>query len=318
MRMNVKSYRTKGAGAFPRADHGDKMRVLILGGTGQLGKGFVRCLVNSPTIGAALTKPWDLVEARVLPRSVDIADLKALQGAVTAFHPDWIINAAAYTQVDASELDPYQAISTNSGGAANVAVCAQGVGARLIYFSTESVFDGRTTDAYTESDPRNPISVYSISKLAGEELTREICGSSYVLRTSWLYGESTTANFPARLLANLSSSADPVPVVTDLVGNPTPVALLVQATLALMQSPPEVGTYHVCTSGSATKNEWARAIAQSHGITQERIVPAKSGDFLTSARRSQHVVLSCEKFLSTGLLELPHWQSYYPSLEGTH
>jgi dTDP-4-dehydrorhamnose reductase len=96
------------------------------------------------------------------------------------------------------------------------------------------------------------------------------------------------------------------------------VTLLVEATLALMESPPEVGTYHVCTGGSATKNEWARAIAQSRGFSQERIVPSKSSDFLTSAQRSQHVVLSCEKFLSTGLLALPHWQDYYPALEVTH
>jgi len=84
-----------------------------------------------------------------------------------------------------------------------------------------------------------------------------------------------------------------------------------------MQSPPEVGTYHVCTSGSATKNEWARAIAQSRGFSSERIVPAQSADFATAAQRSQHVVLSCEKFLSTGLLALPHWTDYYPVPEVT-
>lgn len=289
------------------------MRVLILGATGQLGKEFVRSLTDSSTICSAQGSSLGVSFVKALPRDVDIADLRALREAVTQYQPDWIINAAAYTRVDVAELDPYEAISTNSGGAANVALCARDVGAELIYFSTESVFDGKTTSPYLESDLRNPLSVYSISKLAGEELTREICESSYVLRTSWLYGESTTANFPARLLTNLSASKGPVPVVTDLVGNPTPVTLLVEATLALMQSPPEAGTYHVCTGGSATKNEWARAIAQSRGFSQDRIAPAKSSDFLTSAQRSQHVVLSCEKFLSTGLLALPHWQDYYPA-----
>jgi dTDP-4-dehydrorhamnose reductase len=288
-----------------------KMRVLILGGTGQLGKGFVSRLAGSGTVCFEEAASRGITDARIVPRNVDITDPRALREAVTDFQPDWIINAAAYTQVDAAELDPYQAISTNAGGAANVALCAKDVGAQLIYFSTESVFDGRSAVPYSESDVCKPLSVYSISKQAGEELTKEICESSYVLRTSWLYGDSTTANFPARLLANLSATEGPVPVVTDLVGNPTPVALLVEATLALMQSPPEAGLYHVCTGGSATKNDWARAIAESRGFSQGRIVPAKSSDFATSAQRSQHVVLSCKKFLSTNLMALPHWKDYY-------
>jgi dTDP-4-dehydrorhamnose reductase len=295
-----------------------EMRVIIIGGTGQLGKGLVSHLKDPGTINFAETDIRGFTKVKVVPRGVDITDLGALRTAITDFQPDWIINAAANTRVDAAELAPFQAIATNAGGAANVALCARDVGAQLIYFSTESVFDGRSTVSYSESDVRNPLSIYSISKLAGEDLTRQICESSYVLRTSWLYGDSTTSNFPARLLANLSASEELVPVVTDLVGNPTPVTLLVDATLALMQSPPEVGTYHVCTTGSATKNEWARAIAQSLGFSQERIVPAKSSDFATAARRSKHVVLSCEKFLSTGLLALPQWEDFYPELESKH
>ena len=288
------------------------MRVLVLGGTGQLGRGFANRLTDlgnaCPMEGAF----QGITDMRLVPRNVDITDLRALRAAIADYEPDWIINAAAYTQVDAAEIDPYQAIATNAGGAANVALCAKDFGARVIYFSTESVFDGKSEVPYAESSVCNPLSVYSISKQAGEELTREICESSYVLRTSWLYGESTTANFPARLLANLSATKDPVPVVTDLVGNPTPVPLLVEATLKLMQFPPEFGIYHVCTGGWATKNEWARAIAQSRGFLPERIVPAKSSDFRTLAQRSQNVVLSCDKFLSTGLMALPHWRDYYP------
>jgi dTDP-4-dehydrorhamnose reductase len=292
-----------------------KMRVLILGGTGQLGRGIIRHLTNSGTIDFTETDFQGVTNVKVVARSVDITDPRALRIAITDFQPDWVINAAAYTQVDAAELAPFQAIATNAGGAANVALCSKDVGARLIYFSTESVFDGRSVVPYSESNVCNPLSVYSISKRAGEELATEICESSYVLRTSWLYGDSTTSNFPARLLANLFASEGPVPVVTDLVGNPTPVTLLAEATLAIMQSPPEVGTYHVCTTGSATKNEWARAIAQSQGFSPKRIVAAKSSDFPNYAQRSQNVVLSCEKFLSTGLMVLPNWGDYYPALE---
>jgi dTDP-4-dehydrorhamnose reductase len=294
------------------------MRLLVLGGTGQLGKGFVNLMKESGNVKVAEIPSHGITDLRAVPRHININDLRALREVISSYQPDWIINAAAYTQVDAAELDPFESISTNAGGTANVALCAKDVGARLVYFSTESVFDGRSAIPYSESDACNPLSVYSISKHAGEELTREISESSYVLRTSWLYGDSTTANFPARLLANLSATEGPVPVVTDLVGNPTPVVLLVEATLALIQSPPEVGTYHVCTDGSATKNEWAQAIAESRGFSPERIVPAKSSDFATAARRSQHVVLSCQKFLSTGLMSLPHWQDYYPALKDVH
>lgn len=289
------------------------MRVLVLGSAGQLGKGFMNLLGDLQNLRAVSSDLLGFRDVLAVPRSVDITDKAALQKVVNDYRPEWIVNAAAYTQVDAAEKDVYQAVSTNAGGAANVAFCAKNAGSKLIYFSTESVFDGSSRSPYSESDIRNPLSVYSISKQAGEDLTREICEDSYVLRTSWLYGDSTTANFPSRLLLNLSSTADPVKVVTDLVGNPTPVSLLVEATLALMQAPPEVGTYNVCTSGSATKHEWAKVIAESQGFSADRIVPAKSSDFATPARRSQHVVLSCEKFLSTGLLSLPHWKDYYPA-----
>jgi dTDP-4-dehydrorhamnose reductase len=294
------------------------MRVLVLGGTGQLGRGFVTCFNDRSGDNFGGARAYGITDVNVLPRNVDVSDSRALRSHLVEYRPDWIINAAAYTQVDAAEQDPYPAITTNAGGAANVALVAKELEAKLIYFSTESVFDGRATFPYTETDVCNPLSVYSISKRAGEEFTQEICESSYVIRTSWLYGDSRTSNFPARLLSNLSASDGPVPVVSDLVGNPTPVTLLVQATLAIMQSPPDVGLYHVCSGGSATKNEWAQAIARSRGYSQRRIVPANSSDFPTPARRSQNVVLSCEKFLSTGLLPLPHWNSFYSSTETTH
>lgn len=288
------------------------MRLLVLGGSGQLGKSLV------DTITRKIGKPSNdlpdaITDLRTVPRHVDINDLQVLREDIFRYRPDWIINAAAYTQVDVAEVNPLECITTNSGGAANVALCAKDIGAGLVYFSTESVFDGNSTIPYSESDVCNPLSVYSISKLAGEEFTRKIHEMSYVIRTSWLYGDSTTANFPARLLANLAATQDSVPVVTDLVGNPTPVRLLAEATLSIIQNPLEAGTYHVCTSGSATKYEWAQAIAESRGFPPDRIVPANSNDFASAARRSKHVVLSCHKFISTGLLTMPHWQHYYPS-----
>lgn len=288
------------------------MRVLVLGGTGQLGRGFVSAISDLLTFESEGASSHGVTGLTVVPRNVDISDLPALKAVVLDSQPDWIVNAAAYTQVDAAEIDPYRAILTNVAGAANAALCAKAVGARLIYFSTESVFDGSSKDPYIESDVCNPLSIYSISKQGGEQVTSEISEDSYVIRTSWLYGDSVTANFPARLLANLSATEGPVPVVTDLVGNPTPVTLLVEATLALVHAQPNAGTYHVCTGGSATKYEWARAIAESQGFSKDRITPALSSDFFTAARRSAHVILSNEKFLATGLLKLPDWRDYYP------
>jgi dTDP-4-dehydrorhamnose reductase len=183
------------------------------------------------------------------------------------------------------------------------------VGAQLVHISTEAVFDGLSHAPYSEEDPCHPVSIYGSTKLAGEKLVQILNPSAFVLRTSWLYASSREANFPSRLLDQLTKGRQPVPVVTDIVGNPTPASLLAEAITRIICNPPEPGIYHVCCQGSASKFEWARQIAEANGFGKERIVETESRLYPSTAKRPQHVDLSCAKFLRTGLMNLPRWDA---------
>lgn len=286
------------------------MRILLAGGHGQLGKAIVSTVAVSARTETHLIVSSP-IELHVLPRACDVRNFKDVLLEAESFQPDWIVNAAAFTQVDKAQIDPHQAISTNALGAANLAIVASQTGARLLYFSTESVFDGADSNPYTEESVKNPLSVYSISKSAGEDLSRSLCDKTYIVRTSWLYGESSTANFPARLANQLTSSKAVVPVVTDLVGNPTPTSVLAEAVLSMMLNPPDFGVYHICAQGSCTKYEWALEISKFLGFPSTRISKTTSDQFPSPAKRSKHVDLACAKFLSTGILDLPNWADFY-------
>ena len=132
--------------------------------------------------------------------------------------------------------------------------------------------------------------------------------SSFVLRTSWLYSSNSGVNFPTRLLQQLEAHDRPVSVVTDVVGNPTPSAVLAGAVLAVIDSPPDPGVFHACCVGAVTKFDWAVEIARSGGHDTSRIVPVTSADYPTVALRPKYVDLSCEKFLSSGVYALPSWK----------
>ena len=243
-----------------------------------------------------------------VPRSIDVSDANAVREVVTRERPTWIVNAAAMTDVDGAHRDPDRAFHVNALGAGNVAAAAQALGARTVQISTEAVFDGEQQAPYREDDACRPVSVYGASKRAGESLVRILDPASYVLRTSWLYGAVGGANFPTRLLANLRKGPDDVPVVTDIVGNPTPVAVLAAAIVALMARPCPAGTYHVCCRGAASKFDWAVSIAEHAGFDPGRIVPVTSASFPTPAARPKHVDLNVERFEATGLMPLPDWQ----------
>jgi dTDP-4-dehydrorhamnose reductase len=187
------------------------------------------------------------------------------------------------------------------------------VGARVIQISTEAVFDGERTSAYAEDDACNPVAVYGISKLAGEMMVRVYNPSSFVLRTSWLYSSNSGVNFPTRLLQQLKAHDGPISVVTDVVGNPTPSAVLAGAVLAVIGSPPDPGVYHACCVGAVTKFDWAVEIARTGGFDTSRIVPVTSADYPTVALRPKHVDLNCEKFLATNIYQLPTWRAATPA-----
>lgn len=245
---------------------------LITGAGGQLG----RALAEEFPAALALTRSeWDVT----LP-------------APPGLEPELVLHAAAWTDVDGAEASPQEAAAVNVGGTANAA----SLGAPLVYYSSDYVFDGRKREPYVESDGPNPQSAYGRSKLHGEAAAG---GRAWVVRTSWLFG-ATGHNF-VRTMLRLGAERDEVAVVDDQRGCPTYVGHLAAATRDVLELP--FGTYHVAAAGDCTWAELAEAIFAEAGLPTRvrRITTAELG---RAAPRPAYSVLRSEK----GAPELPHWR----------
>jgi len=250
--------------------------VLVTGGGGQL--------------GAALAEEFP--DARVLTREEWDVTLPA-PSQVTKCHLDVVLHAAAWTDVDGAEDDPQGAAAVNVGGTANAA----SLGAPLVYFSTDYVFDGRTGEPYVESDSPNPLSAYGRTKLHGEAAAGE---RSWVARTSWLFGP-TGHNF-VRTMLRLGAERDEVAVVDDQRGSPTYVGHLAEATRELVLLP--FGVYHVAADGDCTWADFAEAIFEEAGLAC-RVRRITSGDLERPAPRPANSVLRSERPETP---RLPDWR----------
>lgn len=243
-----------------------------------------------------------------LPRDLRLEGTTSLTKYLLGQKPQWIINAAAMTNVDLAQDQPERAFQVNALGPGNLSRVASEVGANLIHISSEAVYSGERTEPYTEDEACHPVSVYGISKLSGDELVMVWNPNSFVIRTSWLYSSQSGSNFPTRILNQLRNTSRQIQVVTDIYGNPTPTTLLADAIFAIMGSPPAFGTYHICAREAASKYDWAVEIAEHAGFGRDRIEPVLSNDYETTARRPKHVDLDCSKFVATGLMQLPTWK----------
>ena len=224
---------------------------------------------------------------------LDVTDAPAVREALTG---SVVVNCAAYTDVDGAEADPERAHEVNAQGARNVAEVA----ARVIYVSTDYVFDGSKAGPYVESDPVNPLSAYGRSKLAGERATLSASPHSLVVRTAWLFGAGG-GNFVATML-RLGEDREAVEVVDDQVGSPTFTGHLADALWALA-SGSRHGFLHVAGGGSCSWFDFARAIFKRAGVdcTVERQTTAELG---RPAPRPANSVLRSERDAP----ELPGWQ----------
>jgi dTDP-4-dehydrorhamnose reductase len=234
---------------------------------------------------------------------LDVTDASAVRDALAG--ADLVINCAAYTDVDGAEADPAAAHAVNAVGARNVAEAA----ARVIYVSTDYVFDGSKPDAYVESDATGPLSEYGRSKLEGERATLTASPHSLVVRTSWLFG-AAGGNFVDTML-RLAEERDELRVVDDQVGCPTFTGHLAEAlvTLArggarLADGPSAHGVLHVAGSGSCSWFEFACKIFESASV-EMHVQPCSTDEFPRPARRPANSVLRSER----GAPELPMWQS---------
>lgn len=224
---------------------------------------------------------------------LDVTDAAAVREALA--DAELVINCAAYTDVDGAEGDPAKAQAVNAQGAHNVA----DVASRVIYVSTDYVFDGSKAAPYVESDHTNPLSSYGRSKLDGERATLTAGPHNLVVRTSWLFG-SGGGNFVATML-RVGAERDTVRVVDDQVGSPTFTGHLADALVALAESG-QHGFLHVAGGGSCSWFEFARAIFERAG-TGVDVQPCSTEEFPRPAPRPANSVLTSER----GAPELPAW-----------
>jgi dTDP-4-dehydrorhamnose reductase len=208
------------------------------------------------------------------------------------YRPELVLHAAAWTDVDGAEEHPDEAASVNVTGTRRLA----GLGAPLVYYSTDYVFDGTKREPYVESDRPNPVSVYGRTKLDGEREVRE----GWIVRSSWLFGW-TGKNFVRTMLV-LGDDRDEVAVVDDQVGCPTYVGHLAAATKELLERPQ--GVWHLAAGGECTWADFARAIFEEAGISC-RVRPISTEELGRPATRPAYSVLRSER---ADALVLPHWR----------
>ena len=271
------------------------MKILITGGRGQLGRDLEEVLLK--TGKHELTCPGR--------GELDVTKLDEVQQLILNNRPEVIIHAAANTNVDQCELDEDSAYLVNALGTRNVAVAAAKVGAKLVYVSTDYVFNGRAGRPYTEFDLPDPINVYGKSKLAGEQYVVSLSNKYFIVRTSWLYGRYGK-NFVKTML-NLAKEKSEVSVVNDQVGTPTYTKDLARFLAELIQTE-LYGIYHASNSGFCSWFDFARAIFKTAGLEQVKVRPISTPELNRPAPRPAFSVLDNYCLRLQGLAALQSWE----------
>ena len=265
------------------------MRILVTGATGQLGSAVCRILAHETVI------PKDLPDFD-LSRS-------GVEEEILASRPEVIIHAGAYTDVDGAEREPEKALAVNAKGTEQVAKAAAQLGAKLIYLSTDYVFDGAQHVPYREQDAPRPLNQYGLSKWRGEQAVLSSGARALIVRTAWLYGRPGT-NFVKSIMR--AAQEQPVlKVVQDQRGCPTHVDDLANALAVLIHRDVD-GILHVTNRGDCTWHEFAEAIVQEMGLAIP-VLPITTRQAGRLAQRPAYSVLNLDRLSSLGLA-LPHWR----------
>jgi dTDP-4-dehydrorhamnose reductase len=271
-------------------------KILVFGANGQLGT----CLKS-----VAETQGINNIIFPV-EGSADILDPGALSSVFETEQPEYVINCAAYTLVDKAEDEQALAAAVNCEGAGNLAVLCQKYHATLIHISTDFVFDGSVPKLLNEFDPTNPISVYGLTKLQGEQVIVSNLEAHYILRTSWLYSEHGN-NFVKTML-KLGAERDELKVIADQVGTPTYAIDLAEAIFAIIASGNKAfGTYHYSNEGVTSWYDFAKAIFDLSN-TSVKLFPIPTSEFPTKATRPAFSVMNKQKFKTTFNMEIPYWR----------
>ena len=274
------------------------MRVTLFGASGLLGHDLVPALSGEHVQLTALS-----VE------DADLRDHERVRGVIRDSRPEWILLLAAYTDVDGCESNRDLAFAVNCEGAVNVAEAAREAGSRLLFVSTDYVFDGTKGSPYQTSDPRNPASVYGESKARAEERLIEILPEVCIARTAWLFGHGGKC-FPATILKLAAtrpeiSAVPEISVVNDQRGSPTYTRDLASALVELCRASAR-GIVHVTNSGNCTWYEFATEIVRASGLPA-KVKPVTTAEFPRPARRPAYSVLSPDS-LHAYNIHMPEWQ----------
>lgn len=270
-------------------------RILLLGGSGILG---------SEVLSQLQRDKLDYVAPA--SADLDIRNKDQVLKLVSQFKPRWIVNCAAWTNVDGAESSFEEARRLNAIAVENLGVAADLFECRVIHISTDYVFDGDSSEPYLETSDVQPLNKYGESKLQGESALLAVLPSAYVIRTSWLYGISGK-NF-VKTIAGKALRSEEARVVDDQVGSPTSARDLATGILSILKNHPEPGIYNYSNRGSCSWFELAQKIYETVGADIGLVHPISSGSLSFIAKRPKFSLLSKEKWISAGLSEVPNWE----------
>ena len=283
------------------------MKYLVTGAAGQLGREITKLLEGERNQVVAIDRA-----------ELDFSLPEKVTEGIAQEPADWVINCAAYTQVDSAEQERDAAFLVNRDSALAVAEGVKSYGGRLLQISTDFIFDGRQSTPYREEDKANPLSVYGQSKWEGENALRQAMPDAAILRTAWVYGEYGN-NFVKTML-RLAAERQEFGVVDDQVGTPSWTADIARAIRALTAADAS-GIYHFTNEGVASWYDFACEILNSarelgYPVRTKRVKPIPTSDYPTPATRPAYSVLSKRKIRGLLDYDIPHWRKSLNAMLG--
>jgi dTDP-4-dehydrorhamnose reductase len=276
-------------------------KVLLIGAKGQVGQ---ELQVTLPSLGEVIS---------IGREELDLTNSEKIGQLIREIHPDYLVNAAAYTAVDKAETEPDLAYSINATAPKIMAESAEKIQAKFLHISTDYVFDGRKNTPYLETDLTNPLGVYGQSKLRGEEEIKTVNSQAIILRTAWVYGSYGKSNFVKTML-RLGKEREELKVVVDQVGSPTWAKDIAAAiTQLLINADNPAGIYNFTNSGVASWFDLTKAIFEEAKISGiplkiQRVIPITTAEYPTPAVRPAYSVLSSQKISQQLGYIPPYWR----------
>jgi len=281
-------------------------RILVIGAKGMLGRDLMGILHSTCSKDEIIG--WDIEEIDIQKEDESITKIEKLR-------PEIVIHIAAYTDVDGCELDKEKAFAVNAEGTKHMALAASKCDAKMVYLSTDYVFDGEKREPYSESDPPHPLNVYGHSKLKGEQYVQEGVKDSLIIRTQWLYGPFGR-NFVDSILRQATEKSA-LSIVNDQTGSPTYTIDLARTISELIRVEAR-GIFHVTNSDFCTWHAFAETILKLSGVNRVKVLPISSKEFGRPATRPSYSVLSGQKLKKETGWTMRSWSEALKDYLSTH